>query len=427
MTYLISFRLVTFGRKLIILFISIIVLNQIALLSRRDLAKLTPNWQQVYRQPTNYSNENRSQTSSGNINDSSTIRHLRSKAKTQLQLSKLKENLDIVYTYVNGSDSEHLQRKLQWFKIESKKSDNRIQAGEAIAQGLASDNNELCFSLRSVHRHLKWFTNKIYIVADQIPFWLNIDHPQIQLVSTSEILPTQGLPTFNSHAIESNLHRIPGIKDYFLYFNDDYMLGRDVELTDFFTKEGCPIVYTDERSTTDKNVTYVNLHRQAMWNTNDALQKLGLTNRQRFYLPHAPHLFVKSKIEELWLKAPGLLAKQSTHHFRDRTDIHPAYFFSMYLLEQPSDYCTEQVKMKGRCLLGEDFCIKLLTNNLEDVKTFFRGFSHRNPFPKFFSLNDHTDKFYSKQDAIKKEFSQFLKSKFNTPSPFERVDCTVVE
>lgn len=52
----------------------------------------------------------------------------------------------------------------------------------------------------------------IYLVtADQTPDWLNTDHPRLKVVSHKEIFsePTS-LPTFNSHAIESQLHHIDG-------------------------------------------------------------------------------------------------------------------------------------------------------------------------------------------------------------------------
>lgn len=43
------------------------------------------------------------------------------------------------------------------------------------------------------------------------------------------------LPTFSSPAIESNLHKIPGLSDKFIYMNDDVMFGREVWPDDFYT------------------------------------------------------------------------------------------------------------------------------------------------------------------------------------------------
>ena len=37
------------------------------------------------------------------------------------------------------------------------------------------------------------------------------------------------LPTFNSCAIESQLHRIPGLAECYLYLNDDFFLLRPLQ------------------------------------------------------------------------------------------------------------------------------------------------------------------------------------------------------
>jgi hypothetical protein len=59
------------------------------------------------------------------------------------------------------------------------------------------------------------------------------------VVSHREVFGDTGvLPTFNSHAIESRLHRIEGLSEHFLYFNDDMMLGRPVLPTTFFLPNG---------------------------------------------------------------------------------------------------------------------------------------------------------------------------------------------
>lgn len=45
------------------------------------------------------------------------------------------------------------------------------------------------------------------------------------------------LPTFSSPAIETHLHQIPNLSEWFLYFNDDVMLGSPVWPQDFMTIE----------------------------------------------------------------------------------------------------------------------------------------------------------------------------------------------
>ena len=47
-------------------------------------------------------------------------------------------------------------------------------------------------------------------------------------------MPEEYLPTFNSAAIELNLHRIEGLSENFVFFNDDMYLIQDVKPDDFF-------------------------------------------------------------------------------------------------------------------------------------------------------------------------------------------------
>lgn len=53
------------------------------------------------------------------------------------------------------------------------------------------------------------------------------------------IFPSKYLPTFNCNPIELNFHRIPGLAEKFVYFNDDMFLLRPVEPEIFF-KNGLP-------------------------------------------------------------------------------------------------------------------------------------------------------------------------------------------
>ena len=47
------------------------------------------------------------------------------------------------------------------------------------------------------------------------------------------------LPTFNSKSIEAMLWRIPGLAEYFLYFNDDCFLVKYSSPKDFFCRVRC--------------------------------------------------------------------------------------------------------------------------------------------------------------------------------------------
>ena len=49
-----------------------------------------------------------------------------------------------------------------------------------------------------------------------------------------DFIPAEYLPTFNSNTIELNIHRIEGLADRFVLFNDDTFLTRGCRPEDFF-------------------------------------------------------------------------------------------------------------------------------------------------------------------------------------------------
>ena len=61
----------------------------------------------------------------------------------------------------------------------------------------------------------------------------------LSIITHEMIFPNKShLPTFSSPAIETHLHRIPGISSKFLYLNDDVMFGQNVYPDDFYTASG---------------------------------------------------------------------------------------------------------------------------------------------------------------------------------------------
>ena len=48
---------------------------------------------------------------------------------------------------------------------------------------------------------------------------------------------------FSSPAIETMLHKIRGLSDRFIYFNDDVLLGAETWPDDFLTPAGAPRIY----------------------------------------------------------------------------------------------------------------------------------------------------------------------------------------
>ena len=147
--------------------------------------------------------------------------------------------VDVVYTWVDGSDPAWNAAREQRLAGVTGTAQTRESSGQA--RFIAHD--ELRYSLRSLHLFAPWVRRIHLVTAGQVPDWLDADHPMVNVVDHSQILPADGLPTFNSHAIETSLHRIEGLTEHFVYFNDDFLLGRPVRPETFFTAAGLCATY----------------------------------------------------------------------------------------------------------------------------------------------------------------------------------------
>ncbi|XP_015515285.2 N-acetylglucosamine-1-phosphotransferase subunits alpha/beta isoform X1 [Neodiprion lecontei] len=142
--------------------------------------------------------------------------------------------IDVVYTWVNGSDPTFLKNLEKYVPV----------TDVNIATSRFDDKDELRYSLRSLEMYAPWVRHVYVVTNGQIPSWLDMDNPRLTLIAHEDIFVNRDdLPTFSSPAIESHIHRIPGLSDKFLYFNDDVLLGADVWPEDFVTKAGGQKVY----------------------------------------------------------------------------------------------------------------------------------------------------------------------------------------
>ena len=154
---------------------------------------------------------------------------------TPTNLLAFDQPIDIVYTWVDGDDPDWQRRKAaaQGVLAEGEHNEDSLAANRFVSR------DELMYSLRSVEMFASW-VNHVWVVTDQqIPPWLRTDHPKLTVVDHREIFADpSALPVFNSHAIESQLHRIPGLAEHYLYLNDDMFLGRPVRPENFFHGNG---------------------------------------------------------------------------------------------------------------------------------------------------------------------------------------------
>ena len=155
--------------------------------------------------------------------------------------------VDIVYTWVNHADPKWAKMYREHAGIDHPRNVTvgATESEDALSLARFRDNDELRFSLRSVKENAPWF-NKIYIVSNCAPpAWLDTACGSVVWVDHSEIIPSDFLPTFNSHTIESFLHRIPGLSEQFIYMNDDVFLMAPLRKSNFFTPSGLSVSWLE--------------------------------------------------------------------------------------------------------------------------------------------------------------------------------------
>lgn len=150
-------------------------------------------------------------------------------------LLHFKNDVDLVYLWCDGSDQKWQKKRLAVLK---KTNPNWTLNGQNKCRFI--DNDELKYSLASVQMYAPWIRN-IYIVTDgQKPKWLDTSNKKIKIIDHKEIIAEEYLPTFNSNVIDSAIHHIKGLSEYFLFSNDDTFFYQPVTKDFFFSADGKP-------------------------------------------------------------------------------------------------------------------------------------------------------------------------------------------
>ncbi|MEU5052535.1 stealth conserved region 3 domain-containing protein [Streptomyces sp. NPDC021096] len=225
--------------------------------------------------------------------------------------------IDVVYTWVDGTDPAWMARK------ERTQAEHGILAAESAgASARFRSRDELRYSLRSLDLHAPWVRNIYLLTDDQTPDWLDTDHPRVRVVSHREAFGDTGrLPSFNSHAIESRIHRIEGLAEHVLYFNDDVFLGRPMQPESFFHGSGAakcfmsPTAVPAGDPSLDSDLVFA-----AAKNNRALIEKeFGKTVSNTFL--HTPHPLRRSVLAELEERFPEQMALTAGAQFRARTDL----------------------------------------------------------------------------------------------------------
>ena len=133
--------------------------------------------------------------------------------------------IDFVIPWVDGSNLEWCKQKNEYSPSqETDCGENRYR-----------DMGLLRYWFRAVETYAPWVNKVHFITWGHLPQWLNTDCKKLNIVNHKDYIPEKYLPVFSSHPIELNIHRIKGLSEQFVYFNDDMFLNGRVE-ENFFEK-----------------------------------------------------------------------------------------------------------------------------------------------------------------------------------------------
>lgn len=142
----------------------------------------------------------------------------------------------------------------------------------------------LRYLLRSVAQNLPFIDRIVMIVSaeSQVPDW--IDRDRVRVVTHAEFMPEHHRPTFSSSAIESDMWRIDGLSEKFLYANDDLFQMKPMTEDDFFCGDKPRLTFNES------DFHYQNIYRRSCRNGMDMIaDALGVERTEQWTLLKPQH------------------------------------------------------------------------------------------------------------------------------------------
>jgi hypothetical protein len=277
--------------------------------------------------------------------------------------------IDFVIAWVDGSDEKWQAERDKYSVNKSEKNANRYREWGTLK-----------YWFRGVEKYASW-VNKIYFVTwGHLPDWLDINNPKLSIVRHKDYIPQQYLPTFSSHTIELNFHRIKGLSEQFVYFNDDMYIINPVTQSDFFVNgQPCDIAalypaYVNGQDTMFDHILLndseffvrhfdlkaIMKHDRPKWlnikygrNMLKTMCLMPFPEFSEMLLTHQPASFTKSTYEEVWNEEQELLEKTCRNKFRTAEDVNQ-YIFRYWQIGK-GEFCPYNIINRGSYIqVGND-------------------------------------------------------------------------
>ena len=240
--------------------------------------------------------------------------------------------IDAVIAWVDGDDPAHLQKRL---KAMSSLGLSNLNEPTATHPTRFNDSGEIYYCIASIIKYAP-FIRKIHIITDnQKPRFIDLfaqkgicSKERIEIVDHKVIFRgfEEHLPTFNSLTIETMMWRIPGITDYFLYFNDDLFVNAPLSQEQLVDKDGTLYLHGNKRSIWPVRIKHrlrtIGYRLQRKKSIPPSFKKAqvhsaelsGLT--EYLQIGHTPHFIRTNTLKDFFAQHPEILQQQISHPFR---------------------------------------------------------------------------------------------------------------
>ena len=289
--------------------------------------------------------------------------------------------IDFVMLWVDERDEAWQRRKREYAATAdpAKLYTNPADWEDALGNRRFRDFGTLRYALRSIERFAPWYRTLFLITEGQLPAWLQQQHPRLRVVTHAQLFrDASHLPSFNSNAIQMNLHHLPELSEQFVLFDDDKILTAPMAPEDFFVGGqpvkpaflGCFTANTPFQTNCRRNLARVRAacgvftpawRRIVLaardWRVmgfNALVLAQALLRRESIFpggYDHMPFAFLKSRNLQIENWFDGYLEATSAHRFRELDEASPWFLNMMYYAQgwfAPGGY-------KSRYIFIDDF------------------------------------------------------------------------
>jgi len=248
-------------------------------------------------------------------------------------------DIDFVILWVDGNDPEWIE---EFNKYSPKKKDISLD----ILKERYRDNGLLRYWFRGIEQNAPWVRRIFFVTSGQKPAWLNLNNKKLQWVKHEDFIPHQYLPTFSCRPIHIHLHKITGLSENFVLFDDDmyilnsiqenyffknnlprdYALLRPIKIPDFYSHIIINNMIEINKQFKKNEAIRKNLHkffnfRYGIRHFVPAYYISRVNNFPGFFYKHFSQPFLKSTFDEAWEHCREILEATSHNRFRTIADV----------------------------------------------------------------------------------------------------------